>query len=186
MMLEVNEQRKRGQPKMTWRRQVEESVKKVGLKIEEAGNRTRRRKVWERSRRWWGAFGHLRWRKKRIETGWTNGRIMPFPKTWNFLCNFEIITLLFQNQKFLLLPVGAIIKDIALVSGGCRSVFRPVRSDTASPKTRHRCQVSSKLGCPGSKPQRCAPQFVPCYGANNKDFFLNAVILLSILSFKTT
>ena len=41
MMMEVNEERKRGRPKLTWRRQVEESVKKVGLKIEEAGNRTR-------------------------------------------------------------------------------------------------------------------------------------------------
>ena len=38
MMLEVNGQRKRGRPKMTWRRQVEESVKKVGLKIEEAAD----------------------------------------------------------------------------------------------------------------------------------------------------
>ena len=41
MMMEVNEQRKRGRPKMTWKRQVEESVKKVGLKIEEAADRTR-------------------------------------------------------------------------------------------------------------------------------------------------
>ena len=41
MMLEVNGQRKNGRPKMTWRRQVEESVKKVGLKIEVAGDRTR-------------------------------------------------------------------------------------------------------------------------------------------------
>ena len=40
-MLEVNVQRKRGQPKMTWRRQVEESEKKVGLKIEEVPDRTR-------------------------------------------------------------------------------------------------------------------------------------------------
>ena len=39
-MLEVNGQRKRGRPKMTWR-QVEESVKKVGMKIEEAADRTR-------------------------------------------------------------------------------------------------------------------------------------------------
>ena len=39
--MEVNEKRKRGRPKLTWRRQVEESVKKVGLKIEEAGDRTR-------------------------------------------------------------------------------------------------------------------------------------------------
>ena len=43
MMLEVNGKRKRGRPKMTWRRQVEESVKEVGLKIEEAADRTRRR-----------------------------------------------------------------------------------------------------------------------------------------------
>ena len=41
MMMEVNRQRKRGRPKMTWRRQVEESVKKVGLKIEEVADRTR-------------------------------------------------------------------------------------------------------------------------------------------------
>ena len=41
MILEVNGQRKRGRPKMTWRRQVEESVKKVGLKIEEVADRTR-------------------------------------------------------------------------------------------------------------------------------------------------
>ena len=41
MMLEVNGKRKRGRPKMTWRKQVEESVKEVGLKIEEAADRTR-------------------------------------------------------------------------------------------------------------------------------------------------
>ena len=40
-MMELNEQRKRGRPKVTWKRQVEESVKKVGLKIEEAADRTR-------------------------------------------------------------------------------------------------------------------------------------------------
>ena len=44
MMLEVNGERKRRRPKMTWRRQVEESEKKVGLKIEEAADRTRWRK----------------------------------------------------------------------------------------------------------------------------------------------
>ena len=38
IMMEVNGQRKRGRPKMTWKRQVEESVKKVGLKIEEAAD----------------------------------------------------------------------------------------------------------------------------------------------------
>ena len=41
MMMEVNGKQKRGRPKMTWRRQVEESVKEVWLKIEEAGDRTR-------------------------------------------------------------------------------------------------------------------------------------------------
>ena len=41
MMMEVNGQRKRVRPKMTWKRQVEESVKKVGLKIEEVADRTR-------------------------------------------------------------------------------------------------------------------------------------------------
>ena len=41
MMLKVNGKRKRGWPKMTWRKQVEESVKEVGLRIEEAGDQTR-------------------------------------------------------------------------------------------------------------------------------------------------
>ena len=41
MMLEVNEKRKRGRPEMTWRRQVEESVEKVWLKIEDVADRTR-------------------------------------------------------------------------------------------------------------------------------------------------
>ena len=41
MMMEVNARRKRGRPKLTWKRQVEESMKKVGLKIEEAADRTR-------------------------------------------------------------------------------------------------------------------------------------------------
>ena len=41
MMLEVNGKRNRGRPKMTWSRQVQEYVEKVGLKIEEAGDRTR-------------------------------------------------------------------------------------------------------------------------------------------------
>ena len=39
--MEVNGQRKQGRPKMTWKRQVEESVKKVGLMVEEAADRTR-------------------------------------------------------------------------------------------------------------------------------------------------
>ena len=41
MMMEVRGKRKRGQPKLTWRREVEESVKKVGFKIEKAGDQTR-------------------------------------------------------------------------------------------------------------------------------------------------
>ena len=41
MLMEVNGKRKRGWPKLTWRRQVEESVKKVRLKIKKAGDRTR-------------------------------------------------------------------------------------------------------------------------------------------------
>ena len=35
-MLQVNGQRKRGRPKKTWKRQVEESLKKIGLRVEEA------------------------------------------------------------------------------------------------------------------------------------------------------
>ena len=40
-MLEVNAQRKRGRPKQTWRTQVEENAKKIGLEVEETANRTR-------------------------------------------------------------------------------------------------------------------------------------------------
>ena len=40
MMMEVNGKRKQGRPKMTWKK-VEESMKEVELKIEEAADRTR-------------------------------------------------------------------------------------------------------------------------------------------------
>ena len=38
ILMEVNGKRKRGQLKSTWRRQEKESVKEVGLKIEEAAD----------------------------------------------------------------------------------------------------------------------------------------------------
>ena len=41
LMLEVNGQRNRERPKQKWRRQVEESVNKIGLEVDEAANRTR-------------------------------------------------------------------------------------------------------------------------------------------------
>ena len=43
MMLQVNGQRNRGRPKQTWKRQVEESLKKIGLRVEEATDRARSR-----------------------------------------------------------------------------------------------------------------------------------------------
>ena len=60
MMMGVNGKRTRGQPKLTWRRQVEESVKKIGLnsrklEIERDGG-----KVWERL----GTFGNKKTRLK--------------------------------------------------------------------------------------------------------------------------
>ena len=41
VMLQVNGQRKRGRPKKTWKRQVEERLKKIGLRVEEATDRAR-------------------------------------------------------------------------------------------------------------------------------------------------
>ena len=41
LMLELNGQRNRERPKQIWRRQVEESVNKIGLEVDEAANRTR-------------------------------------------------------------------------------------------------------------------------------------------------
>ena len=41
MMLQVKGQRKRGRPKQTWKRQVEDSLKKIGLRVEEATDRSR-------------------------------------------------------------------------------------------------------------------------------------------------
>ena len=41
MVFKVNERRKRGRPKRTWKNQVEESVRRIGLKEEDAVNRTR-------------------------------------------------------------------------------------------------------------------------------------------------
>ena len=41
MMLQVNGERKRRRPKQTWKRQVEESLKKIGLRVKEATDRAR-------------------------------------------------------------------------------------------------------------------------------------------------
>ena len=41
MMLQVNGQRKRGRPKQTWKRQVEETLKKIGLRVEEVTDQAR-------------------------------------------------------------------------------------------------------------------------------------------------
>ena len=41
MILQVNGQRKRGRPKQPWKRQVEESLKKIGLRVEEASDRAK-------------------------------------------------------------------------------------------------------------------------------------------------
>ena len=41
MMLQVNGYRKRGRPKQTWKRQGEENLKKIGLRVEEATDRAR-------------------------------------------------------------------------------------------------------------------------------------------------
>ena len=40
-MLQVNGQQKRGRPKQTWKRQVEESLKKIGLRVEEVTDHAR-------------------------------------------------------------------------------------------------------------------------------------------------
>ena len=44
MMFEVNGPRKRGRSKQTWKKQVEENIKKIGMRVEEA-------------------TGHARWRE---------------------------------------------------------------------------------------------------------------------------
>ena len=41
MMFEVNGPRKRGRPKQTWKKQVKENIKKIGLRVEEATDRAR-------------------------------------------------------------------------------------------------------------------------------------------------
>ena len=41
MMFEVNGPRKRGRPKQIWKKQVEENIKKIGLRVEEATDRAR-------------------------------------------------------------------------------------------------------------------------------------------------
>ena len=71
MMLQVNGQRKRGRPKQTWKKQVEESLKKIGLRVEEATDRAR----WREGVR--AIAEEMRYirppsdtRKNRIKIGW--------------------------------------------------------------------------------------------------------------------
>ena len=43
IILQMNGQRKRGRPKQIWKKQVEESLKKIGVRVKEATDRARRR-----------------------------------------------------------------------------------------------------------------------------------------------
>ena len=49
-------------------------------------------------------------------------------------------------------------------AGGLGFDSRAGQIDTVSPTTRHRCDVSSELCCPGAKPRRWAPQLVTRFG----------------------
>ena len=70
MMLQVNGQRKRERPKQTWKIQVKERLKKVGLRVEEATDRAKWR---EGVRAIAEGMRYIRppsdTRKKRIKTG---------------------------------------------------------------------------------------------------------------------
>ena len=70
MMFEVNGPRKRRWPKQTWKKQVEENIKKIGLRVEEATDRARWREgvraIAERMRCIWPPSET---RKNRIKTG---------------------------------------------------------------------------------------------------------------------
>ena len=57
-------------------------------------------------------------------------------------------------------------KDRRLANGaeGLGFDSRAGQMDTVSPTTRHRCDVSSELCCPGAKPRRWAPQLVTRFG----------------------
>ena len=56
--LEVSGKRKRGRPKKTWKKQVEEETEKIGLKKEDALRRGTSVRT-ERLQKEWGKSGHL-------------------------------------------------------------------------------------------------------------------------------
>ena len=56
--LEVSGKRKRGRPKKTWKKQVEEETEKIGLKKEDALRRDKWREC-EQLQKKWGECGHL-------------------------------------------------------------------------------------------------------------------------------
>ena len=60
--------------------------------------------------------------------------------------------------------VSSVAKRTLSVREVWGSIPGPVKSDTVSPTTRHRCDVSSELCSPGAKPRRWAPQLVTRFG----------------------
>ena len=48
MMFEVNGPQKRGRPKQTWKKQVEENIKKIGLRVEKLQIARDGEREWER------------------------------------------------------------------------------------------------------------------------------------------
>ena len=51
-------------------------------------------------------------------------------------------------------PEGEVVqRDFAISASGLGFDSRPVRSNTVTPTTCHRCDVSSELCCPGAKPR---------------------------------
>ena len=57
------------------------------------------------------------------------------------------------NLNIFFHPVSAVVQDIAPGAGSLGFNSRAGQNDAASPKTRHRCDVSSELCCVGAMPR---------------------------------
>ena len=77
-----------------------------------------------------------------------------------------IVELEKSNVGFILLqPTDrVVVEDVAIDAGDPGFNSRLVKSDTVSPTTLHRYEVSSKLCSPGIKPRRLAPPLVTRFG----------------------
>ena len=165
MIFQVNGPRKRGRPKQTWKKQVEENIKEIGLRVEEATDRAR----WREGVR--AIAEGMRCippssdtRKNRIKTGWLvfclPSLVNETPRYLNFSDCFSGTPSIWREHCFGCLDRHMVSVFVVLIfipatehasenlSRACWRPFWVESSSTRSSANNRRCTVHSPIFTP--------------------------------------